>query len=268
MIGEDVEASSPTRSGEPVLVEADRGQLEQVITNLAVNARDAMPGGGRLTIAVSTAAPPEGEPGGGEHALLTVTDSGCGMDPETAARIFEPFFTRTKARRPAREAGLRHRARHREPARRPRRRQHLVRPGHVLRGLPPAGRRGGGRAEPSARTGRGGLRRAHPAHRGRPDRPLDRPAHAGGERLRRASRRRRRGRDRAARGARRARPAGGQRHDHARAQRPRDRGAAAPQAAGPSRALHVGLQPTTRSSAAPGSGRAPGSSRSRSAATS
>jgi PAS domain S-box-containing protein len=73
----------------PVFVRADRGQLEQVIANLAINARDAMPEGGRLRIAVSTA-------DGGRTATLTVSDTGVGMNPETAERIFEPFFT-TKA---------------------------------------------------------------------------------------------------------------------------------------------------------------------------
>jgi PAS domain S-box-containing protein len=82
---------------EPVLVKADRGQLEQVITNLAENSRDAMPNGGRLTIGVSMAQldPSLGAPAArdGLCAVLTVTDTGTGMDAETAARIFEPFFT-------------------------------------------------------------------------------------------------------------------------------------------------------------------------------
>ena len=71
----------------PVLVHADRGQLTQVITNLAVNARDAMPGGGTLTIAAAAE---------DNEALLTIADTGTGMGDETAAQIFEPFFT-TKA---------------------------------------------------------------------------------------------------------------------------------------------------------------------------
>ena len=71
----------------PVRVHADRGQLTQVIKNLAVNARDAMPGGGALTIAASAE---------GTEALLTVADTGVGMSPATAKQIFEPFFT-TKA---------------------------------------------------------------------------------------------------------------------------------------------------------------------------
>ena len=69
---------------EPVIVRADRTQLEQVVMNLAVNARDAMPEGGTLTVAVLT---------DGDWAVLSVVDDGLGMDEETRARIFEPFFT-------------------------------------------------------------------------------------------------------------------------------------------------------------------------------
>ncbi len=68
----------------PVLVSADPTQLDQVVMNLAVNARDAMPGGGRLSIAVATSS--------GE-ATLTVADEGVGMDEATVGRAFEPFFT-------------------------------------------------------------------------------------------------------------------------------------------------------------------------------
>ncbi|MEO7273797.1 MAG: ATP-binding protein, partial [Vicinamibacterales bacterium] len=67
------------------IVRADRGQLQQVLLNLAVNARDAMPDGGRLTIAT------QAEPG--EVVRVMVSDTGCGMPPEVQARIFEPFFT-------------------------------------------------------------------------------------------------------------------------------------------------------------------------------
>jgi two-component system cell cycle sensor histidine kinase/response regulator CckA len=69
-------------------VRVDPGEFEQVLLNLVLNAGDAMPRGGRVTVALSEDA------GGG--ALLSVTDTGAGMDPQTAARVFEPFFT-TKA---------------------------------------------------------------------------------------------------------------------------------------------------------------------------
>jgi two-component system cell cycle sensor histidine kinase/response regulator CckA len=80
--------------GKP-LVSADPTLLEQVLVNLVVNARDAMPDGGRLEIRVQDGAPdPVGAPHG--TARLSVTDSGIGMDEATRARLFEPFFT-TKA---------------------------------------------------------------------------------------------------------------------------------------------------------------------------
>jgi len=86
LIGEDIELRSFPRAS-PALVEADPGQLEQVILNLAVNAREAMPRGGQLTL--ETANVSSGEAG----VLLAVTDTGAGMSESTRAQIFEPFFT-------------------------------------------------------------------------------------------------------------------------------------------------------------------------------
>ena len=83
LAGEQVELRL-TLDREPALLRADPGQLEQVITNLVVNARDAMPSGG--TISIATANQPE-------HVLLTVSDTGAGMSEETRAHAFEPFFT-------------------------------------------------------------------------------------------------------------------------------------------------------------------------------
>ncbi len=74
-----------------VLVEADPGRLEQTLVNLVINARDAMIGGGLLTVSVSTR-----DVDGARHAALEVSDTGTGMDEATRQRIFEPFFT-TKA---------------------------------------------------------------------------------------------------------------------------------------------------------------------------
>ncbi len=80
-------------------VRADPDQVAQVLLNLAVNARDAMPHGGRLTIQTDTATverePAEGELGmsPGRYAVLSVRDTGCGMTPEVQSRLFEPFFT-------------------------------------------------------------------------------------------------------------------------------------------------------------------------------
>ncbi len=80
-------------------INADPGMMEQVLMNLAVNARDAMPGGGQLTIAVSAlnigedsiSAHPHAVPG--EYVRLSVSDTGCGIPRQNLARIFEPFFT-------------------------------------------------------------------------------------------------------------------------------------------------------------------------------
>ena len=97
MIGEDIELKIHLQP-DAGNVRADQGQLEQVIMNLAANARDAMPRGGilsfrtsNLKLAVAQAAHPEMPPG--EYVMLTVADTGMGMDDQTLTRIFEPFFT-------------------------------------------------------------------------------------------------------------------------------------------------------------------------------
>jgi len=105
IIGEDIELVTELAPSLGV-VRADAGQLDQVILNLSVNARDAMAGGGQLSIttqnvsfdAITTSfdAEDENEPidiPPGEYVMLAVTDSGTGMDLETQRRIFEPFFT-------------------------------------------------------------------------------------------------------------------------------------------------------------------------------
>ena len=101
LLGEDVVLS--TVLGDDLgRIKADPGQIEQVVMNLAVNARDAMPRGGRLLIATSNAsvddshAREHAELKPGRYVLLEVSDTGVGMDIATVARIFEPFFT-TKA---------------------------------------------------------------------------------------------------------------------------------------------------------------------------
>ena len=96
LIGEDI-LFSVKLSSQPALIEADPGQIEQVILNLVVNARDAIESGGRIS--VESAHVERSEPGHDRKrcVMLSVTDSGNGMDEATRARIFEPFFT-TKAR--------------------------------------------------------------------------------------------------------------------------------------------------------------------------
>jgi signal transduction histidine kinase len=78
------------------------GQIEQILVNLAINARDAMPTGGRLTFATSNIVP--SDPGaGGTMVRLVVRDTGVGMDEDTKARLFEPFFT---TKEPGKGTGL------------------------------------------------------------------------------------------------------------------------------------------------------------------
>ena len=98
ILGEDVRLVT-WFAPDDVIVNADPGQLEQIVMNLAINARDAMPRGGRLTLHTARARLDEAyvrsHPGAraGAYALLEVSDEGTGMDPATLAHIFEPFFT-------------------------------------------------------------------------------------------------------------------------------------------------------------------------------
>jgi two-component system cell cycle sensor histidine kinase/response regulator CckA len=98
LIGDNIELVS--RLASPIdRVNADPGQMGQIIMNLAVNARDAMPRGGRLTIETANVELDEGyaaaHPGAsvGRHVMLAVSDTGTGMDDDTQSHIFEPFFT-------------------------------------------------------------------------------------------------------------------------------------------------------------------------------
>lgn len=102
LIGEDVSLSF--KPGDRLgCIEADLGQVQQIVMNLVVNGRDAMPTGGRMIIETSNVDLEEGYVGStapamspGRYVMLSVSDTGCGMDEKTMAYIFEPFFT-TKA---------------------------------------------------------------------------------------------------------------------------------------------------------------------------
>jgi len=103
-LGEQVELAVDLAASLPPVL-ADPGQLDQVLINLAVNARDAMPGGGKLTIDTASLAVDESyatdRPGldPGQHVRIRVSDTGTGMDPQTVARAVEPFYTTKPAGR-------------------------------------------------------------------------------------------------------------------------------------------------------------------------
>ncbi|MCX6893986.1 MAG: PAS domain S-box protein [Verrucomicrobia bacterium] len=98
LLGEHIELMIPPPSG-PAWIEADPGMMEQIIMNLCINARDAMPKGGRLTVGIRTVdftaatAPANPEARTGKFVCLSVADTGCGMSDVVRRRIFEPFFT-------------------------------------------------------------------------------------------------------------------------------------------------------------------------------
>ena len=98
IIGEDIEFST-NFSDKKLLVKADPGQIEQVLMNLATNARDAMPHGGRLSITTRQVVVKKGSealydlPEPGKYALISVADTGTGIDKKSLESIFEPFYT-------------------------------------------------------------------------------------------------------------------------------------------------------------------------------
>jgi PAS domain S-box-containing protein len=108
LMGDDVEVQIVARS-QAAIVEADPSQLDQIVMNLAVNARDAMPNGGRLILETDVVdfdqhfADQRQPLKPGKYVMLAVSDTGSGMDKETLSRIFEPFFT---TKDPAKGTGL------------------------------------------------------------------------------------------------------------------------------------------------------------------
>lgn len=108
LIGEDIALATALEPGLGK-VKADRGQIEQVILNLIVNARDAMPNGGKVTVETRNYDPSDSPPGKhfdlqpGSYVVLSVSDTGTGMDSRVQAQLFEPFFT---TKEPGKGTGL------------------------------------------------------------------------------------------------------------------------------------------------------------------
>ena len=107
-IGDSIEMRTVLRPGLGQ-VKADPGQIEQIILNIVINARDAMPSGGKLVIETADVSLDEefqarhSVAGTGHYVMMAITDTGCGMDEETRARVFEPFFT---TKEPGKGTGL------------------------------------------------------------------------------------------------------------------------------------------------------------------
>ncbi len=151
VIGEDIELSVINPNAD-LRLRADPDQLEQVIMNLVVNARDAMVTGGKLVIETAELrvdeeycrGNPDAKPG--EYVMIAISDTGCGMDRETLARVFEPFFT-TKEQGKGTGLGLATVLRDREAKRRARDRLQRAWPWHDVQdshaALPGRGRAGG-----------------------------------------------------------------------------------------------------------------------------
>ena len=189
LIGENIEIVTVYGSGLS-RVQADPGQLQQVIINLVVNARDEMPGGGTLsietanaTISAADASLHDSEVQAGSFVTFTIRDTGRGMDEATKARLFEPFFTK-KGGRQRNRSRPGHRLRDRQAERGLHRRRERARRGRRVHDSP-AGRaragRNAGRRRARARAGTG---------RGRVDPPLRGRGHGAALRRDRARRRR------------------------------------------------------------------------------